>query len=161
MIAKGHCQAWILLAWCVDGAILSNTYTFYAGMGFQGQNVGTEIATEELCRTLTGFKEDAVTDSVKIWCGTFGSLETYTKNGITVTVPSHYYKVISYHDSYAGKDVLLTWWMPNDPTEKRSKLEDRMVSYPESVARLDFNPQVFSMGSSKVISNWLTSLKKC
>jgi hypothetical protein len=32
MIAKGHCQAWILLAWCADAAILSDTYTFNAGM---------------------------------------------------------------------------------------------------------------------------------
>jgi hypothetical protein len=141
MIAKGHCQAWILLAWCADGAILSDTYTFNAGMEFQGQNVGTEIATEELCRKLTGYKRDAITDSVKIWCGTFGSLQTYTKNGMTVTVPSHYYKVIAYHDNATGSDILLTYWMPNDPKEKKLKLKDRMITYPELVAKLGFNPQ--------------------
>jgi DNA/RNA endonuclease G (NUC1) len=103
MIAKGHCQAWILLAWSVDGAILSDTYTFNAAPEFQGQNVGTEIATEELCRKLTGFKGEAVTDSVKIWCGTSGSLQTYTGKGVTVTVPSHYYKVIAYHDLITGE----------------------------------------------------------
>jgi hypothetical protein len=37
MIAKGHCQAWILLAYDADGAILSDTYTFNAGMEFQGK----------------------------------------------------------------------------------------------------------------------------
>jgi len=111
MIAKGHCQAWILLAWSADAAILSNTYTFNAGMEFQGQNIGTEIATEELCRKLTGFKGDPITDSVKIWCGTSGSLRTYAINGVTITVPSHYYKVISYYDNHTGNDVLLTYWM--------------------------------------------------
>jgi hypothetical protein len=55
MIAKGHCQAWILMAWSTDAAILSNTYTFNAGMEYQGQNIGTELATEEFCRKLTGF----------------------------------------------------------------------------------------------------------
>jgi hypothetical protein len=73
MIARGHCQAWILLAWSADAAILSDTYTFNAAMEYQGQNIGTELATEELCRKLTGFKGSALTDSVKIWCGTFGS----------------------------------------------------------------------------------------
>jgi hypothetical protein len=141
MIAKGHCQAWILLAWCVDGAILSDTYTFNAGMEFQGQNVGTEIATEELCRKLTGYKGEAVTDSVKIWCGTYGNLQTYTNNGLTVTVPSHYYKVIAYHDQQTGKDILLTYWMPNSPTEKKNKLKDRMITYPELVTRIGFDPQ--------------------
>lgn len=141
MIAKGHCQAWILLAWCVDGAILSDTYTFNAAPEFQGQNVGTEIATEELCRKLTGYKGEALTDSVKIWCGTFGSLRTYTKKGITVTVPSHYYKVISYRDHATGNEVLLSWWMLNDPAETRSKLKYRMITYPELVSRLGFDPQ--------------------
>jgi hypothetical protein len=56
LLVKGHCQAWILLAYTADGAIFSNTYTFNAGLEFQGQNVGTEIATEERCRQLTGFK---------------------------------------------------------------------------------------------------------
>jgi hypothetical protein len=47
MIAKGHCQAWILMAWSADAAILSDTYTFNAAMEYQGQNIGTEIETEE------------------------------------------------------------------------------------------------------------------
>lgn len=141
MIAKGHCQAWILLAWSVDGAILSDTYTFNAAPEFQGQNVGTEIATEELCRKLTGFNGEAITDSVKIWCGTFGSLQTYTKKGVTFTVPSHYYKVIAYHDHTTGNDILRAWWMPNDPTEKKSKLKDRLITYPELVNRLGFDSQ--------------------
>jgi hypothetical protein len=41
-------------------------------MEFQEQNVGTEIATEELCCKLTGYEGEALTDSVKIWCGTYG-----------------------------------------------------------------------------------------
>ncbi|HEK22077.1 MAG TPA: hypothetical protein ENO28_16665 [Bacteroidetes bacterium] len=141
MIAKGHCQAWILLAWCADAAILSDTYTFNAGMEFQGQNVGTEIATEELCRKLTGYKGEALTDSVKIWCGTYGSLRTYTEKGLTITVPSHYYKVIAYHDQQTGNEILLTYWMPNDPAEKKNRLKDRMITYAELVARIGFDPR--------------------
>ena len=140
MIAKGHCQAWILLAWSADAAILSDTYTFNAAPEFQGQNVGTQIATEEICRKLTGYKTEAVTDSVKIWCGTFGTLQTYTKKGVTVTVPSHYYKVIAYHDHLNGGDVLQAWWLPNDPKEKKNKLKDRTISYPDLVTNLGFDP---------------------
>ncbi|WPU92809.1 hypothetical protein SNE25_26140 [Mucilaginibacter sabulilitoris] len=32
--------------------ILSDTYTFNAAMEYQGQNIGTELASEELCREL-------------------------------------------------------------------------------------------------------------
>lgn len=131
MIAKGHCQAWILLAYDADGAILSDTYTFNAGMEFQGQNIGTEIATEELCRKLT-----EQTDSVRIWCGTFGSQHTYTKNQVTVTVPSHYYKIIKYNNE------LFCYWMPNLPTEKRALLLQRVVSHEQLIANLGFDPMM-------------------
>jgi DNA/RNA non-specific endonuclease len=143
MIAKGHCQAWILLGWCGDGAILSDTYTFNAGMEYQGQNVGTEIATEELCRTLTGFKaEDGeeTTDSVKIWCGTFGSLHTYTAKNITVTVPTHYYKVIQYRDRHTHKVVTNCYWMPNDPSESKAQLPKRVVDRKTLTTNLGFDP---------------------
>lgn len=141
MIAKGHCQAWILMAWCTDAAILSDTYTFNAGMEFQGQNVGTEIATEELCRTLTGFKTAAVTDSVHIWCGTFGSQQVYTKGTISVTVPSHYYKIIRYRDLHTHEQVRLCYWMPNQPTEKKKFLYQRQVTHEILIANLGFDPE--------------------
>jgi hypothetical protein len=140
MIAKGHCQAWILMAWCADAAILSDTYTFNAGMEFQGQNVGTEIATEELCRNLTGAKGEAVTDSVRIWCGTFGSAQVYIAKGVSVTVPTHYYKVLSYHDLSSNKPVLLCYWMPNVATEKKDMLAQRAITYPALVQNLGFDP---------------------
>jgi hypothetical protein len=129
MIAKGHCQAWILLAWCGDAAILSDTYTFNAGMEFQGQNIGTEIATEELCRKLT-----ERTDSVRIWCGTFGSQRVFAKDKVAVTVPAFYYKIIQFDDR------LLCYWMPNQPSEKRALLPQRVVSHEELVAHLGFDP---------------------
>ena len=141
MIAKGHCQAWILLAWTADAAILSDTYTFNAGMEYQGQNVGTEIATEELCRKLTGFKSEAVTDSVKIWCGTFGSQNTYTKSGVQVTVPTHYYKIIQYYDPNVGGVIALCYWMPNLPDEKKANLKSCIVSYEELVKHLGYEPK--------------------
>ena len=134
MIAKGHCQAWILLAYDADGAILSNTYTFNAGMEYQGQNIGTELATEELCRKLTN-----ITDSVRIWCGTWGARQTYTKGNVSVTMPSHYYKIISYKKD--GSEVTLAYWMPNSPGEKRARLPQCLVTYEEIVQKLGFNPK--------------------
>ena len=140
MIAKGHCQPWILLAWCLDAALLSDTYTFNAGMEYQGQNIGTELATEELCRELTGFKVPAVTDSVKIWCGTFGSQASYSENGITIRVPEYYYKVIEYQNFNIGK-VTLCYWMPNNPDGKRNSLGNCMISYPDMLNHLGFDPK--------------------
>jgi DNA/RNA endonuclease G (NUC1) len=142
MVAKGHCQAWILMAWSADAAILSDTYTFNAGMEYQGQNIGTELATEEFCRKLTGFRGEALTDSVRIWCGTFGSKQTYTLNKkLAATVPSHYYKIIQYKDHNVGGDILLCYWMPNEPGEKRSLLTRRLISYPELVTKLGYKPK--------------------
>lgn len=141
MIAKGHCQAWILLAWSADAAILSDTYTFNAAMEYQGQNIGTEIETEELCRKLTGFRVAARTDSVRIWCGTFGRQQKVTLGKLTADIPSHYYKVIEYYDRLIGGVVTLCYWMPNLPTEKRSLLVRRMVSYDQLVRNLGFSPK--------------------
>ncbi|MFD0764483.1 DNA/RNA non-specific endonuclease [Mucilaginibacter lutimaris] len=140
MIAKGHCQPWILLSWSGDAAILSNTYTFNAGMEFQGQNVGTELATEELCRKLTGYRTSGVTDSVSIWCGTSGIQSTYSKDNITISVPANYYKIIKYYDHKAGGEVVQCFWMPNEATEKKSKLAERMVSHQELIGKLGFDP---------------------
>jgi hypothetical protein len=140
MIAKGHCQAWILLAYDTDGAILSDTYTFNAGMEYQGQNVGTEIATEEFCRKLTGYRGVAVTDSVRIWCGTFGSKQTYTKAKVTSTVPAYYYKIIQYKDTNTNTQVMQCYWLPNLPTEKRSLLPQRLVDHAVLISNLGFDP---------------------
>ena len=103
-------------------------------MEYQGQNIGTQIATEEFTRKLT-----EVTDSVRIWCGTWGSKQSYTKGKLTVTVPSHYYKVISYKEHW--KEIILTYWLPNEPSEKRSKLPERLISYDELVNKIGFDPR--------------------
>ncbi len=91
--------------------------------------MGNFTDLEELCRKLT-----EQTDSVRIWCGTFGSQRTYTKNNVTVTMPSHYYKIIQY------KNELLCYWLPNLPTEKGALLPQRQVSHEQLVADLGFDP---------------------
>lgn len=146
-IALGHCQAWILLAWCIDGAILSDTYTFNEGAEFQGQNIGTEIATENLCRTLVGSYRNnkknpvaAVTDSIHIWCGTYGSQGTYTDGKVTVTVPEYYWKIIKYHNKVTNTDVAQSWWMPNKVEEGQSLLPSREVTFQSLVQKLGFIP---------------------
>ena len=141
-IQKGHCQAWILMAWSIDAALLSNTYTFNAAMEYRGQNLGTQIETEEMCRTLTGNDgAPTLTDSVKIWCGTFGRKMSYRTKKVEITVPSHYYKVIEYRAKKTGKIVRLCYWMPNDPSEERTKLPERKVSYKKLINNLGFDPQ--------------------
>jgi DNA/RNA endonuclease G (NUC1) len=74
-------------------------------------------------------------------CGTFGNNQTYDLKTITNTVPTHYYKIIQYRDANVGGDIVLCYWMPNDPAEKRSKLNERLISYTELVAKLGFDPR--------------------
>jgi hypothetical protein len=140
MIAKGHCQPWILLAWCAEAAILSDTYTFNAAMEYQGQNIGTEIASEEFCRELTGYRKPMVTESVAIWCGTFGSQRVFTKNLTSVTMPAFYYKIIRYRDQASGSLIELCYWFPNQPDETRDRLAQRMITHERLVGNLGFDP---------------------
>jgi hypothetical protein len=140
MIARGHCQAWILLAWNPDAAILSDTYTFNAAMEYQGQNTGTEEATENLCRELTGWKSAAITDSIKIWCGTYGEQQKYVKGAVTDAVPAYYFKILQYNDRQKNKKVTLCYWMPNKPEERRDSLGLRSISLAGLVRHLGFNP---------------------
>ncbi|MDB5122442.1 MAG: hypothetical protein JWP94_571 [Mucilaginibacter sp.] len=105
MIAKGHCQAWIPLAWRTDAAILSDSYTFNAAMEYQGQNIGTELASEELCRELAGHGKPSVTDSVHIWCGTFGNQHVFVGGEVSDVLPAFYYKIIKYRDRVSGQQI--------------------------------------------------------
>lgn len=132
----GHCQAWILLAWCQDGAILSDTEDFNEGMEVQGQNIGTEIATEEHCRDLLQLGKTA---SVKIWCGTWGHQGTATDGKNTVVIPSHYWKIIQYTDS-SNKIITESWWMPNEVTETIALLPKRMSTPTEIIKNIGFDP---------------------
>ena len=142
MIAKGHCQAWILMAWCLDAAILSDTYTFNAGMEYQGQNVGTELATEEECRQLTGYKTTAVTDSVRIWCGTWGKQMVYSQMALAVTVPAFYYKIICYRDLTTKKQLMECYWMPNDPLQTKAMLPNCKIEFTKLMAKLGYDPTI-------------------
>jgi hypothetical protein len=141
-IQKGHCQAWILLAYSIDGAILSDTYTFNSAMEFRGQNLGTEIASEERCRTLTGFEgRPEITDKIQIWCGTFGSQRTFTTGRVTNTVPTHYYKILNYYDKVQHRQIEEVYWFPNQPGETGDQLMLRTKSYTELCALLHFKPK--------------------
>lgn len=141
-IQKGHCQAWILLAYTVDGAILSDTYTFNSGMEFRGQNLGTEIESEELCRNLTGYRGNPeTTDSLQIWCGTYGNQRIFTSGNIQHTVPSFYYKIISYYNKILNRQVEVCYWMPNSLDETRQMLNSRKKTYTELCALLGFSPK--------------------
>lgn len=128
-IAKGHCNAWILNAWCQDAAILSDTYTFNAACESQGQNVGTEIATENYTRQLLA------TQDVTVWVGTFGSQGTFTDGKITDTYPAYYWKIIKYGTT------TICYWMPNNKTENVATLPKRVVTYQQLVTNLGFDPE--------------------
>ncbi len=140
-IAYGHCQAWILLAYTVDGALLSDTYDFNEGFEYHGQNIGTEEETEDITRRLTGWKNNPVlADSVQIWCGTFGSQRTFSKGDLTVTVPSHYWKILKYYNKRDHQTVTRAWWMPNKVTEKRALLPQRTITLTDLKEKLGFDP---------------------
>lgn len=129
LIAKGHVNAWILNAWCADAAILSDTYTFNAACEDQSQNVGTEIATENITRKLLA------TNDVEIWGGTFGSQGTFTDGKITDTYPKYYWKIIKCNGTTT------CYWMPNLITEKQTMLPGRIVTYQQLVSNLGFDPE--------------------
>lgn len=128
-IALGHCQAWILLAYTQEGAIFSDTYDFNEGMEYQGQNVGTEIATENRCRSLV----DQVGE-IQIWCGTFGSQRVFNYDGLNVTMPAYYWKILKYGNT------IECYWMPNKPEEKQALLPQRVVTLQQLTKNLGFNP---------------------
>ena len=128
-IAKGHVECWILNAFSYDAAILSDTYTFNAALEEQRQNVGTEIATENLTRKLLE------TQDVEVWGGTYGSQGTFTDGKITDTYPSHYWKIIKYGT------IIRCWWMPNLPTETQTILPQREITEQQLIVNLGFDPR--------------------
>ncbi len=130
IIAKGHINAWILNAWCADAAILSDTYTFNAAAECQNQNVGTEIATENITRKLL------TTENVEIWGGTYGNEGTFTDGKITDVQPAIYWKIIKEAN---GKTTC--YWMPNLQTETQALLPKRIVDYATMVKNLGFDPE--------------------
>ena len=121
-LVYGHCIAWITLAWCEDAAIFSNTEGFNEGMEVQGQNIGTELATENICRKILS---QGMADSVFIWCGVFGSQKIYTDGKTLVVMPEYYWKVIDYFDKQKGEQVERCWIMPNKVTETQELLPQR------------------------------------
>lgn len=132
MIAKGHCEAWILNAFSFDSAILSNTYTFNAACENQKQNVGTEIATENITRLLLADHD------VEAWCGTFGNHGTFTAGKVTNTYPAFYWKVIRFD----GRTTC--YWMPNPIMESQDKLPQRTIPCPSLVKLLNLDTlQIF------------------
>ncbi|MFI5157684.1 MAG: hypothetical protein ACHQF4_02400 [Sphingobacteriales bacterium] len=123
-IAKGHVNCWIMNSFCADAAILSDTYTYNAGLECQGQNVGTEIATENIERKLVKLND------VEQYGGCFGS------QGIIdgETIPAYYWKII------ICNGVTTCYWLPNLQTETQAMLPKRVITIAQLVANLGFNP---------------------
>jgi hypothetical protein len=155
-IAYGHCgAAWVLLAWCQWGMVYSDVYDYNAAMEYQGQNVGTEIATEDRCRMLTGWggrsgEIVSETDRIDIWAGTWTDPAkllpnaktkptTYKVGDITVTVPDVYWKIMVYKGR-DGNAHLECYWMPNQPGETKDLISARMKPAQFLVQQLGFNP---------------------
>lgn len=127
-IAKGHCEAWILNAFSADSAILSDTYTFNAAAEDQGQNVGTEIATENLTRKLL------TSEDVNVWCGTFGDQGSFTDGTDTDCYPAFYWKMLQYGITRE------CFWMPNAKGQVMADMPKCVVSYGELCANLGWAP---------------------
>lgn len=133
-IAKGHCEAWVLNAFSADSAILSDTYTFNAAAEDQGQNVGTEIATEDLTRKLLE------TTDVCVWCGTWGSQGSFTDGKDTDCYPAFYWKILKY--KLNGNDVMECFWMPNEKGQVMADMEHCVVPFEEISVKLGFDPTI-------------------
>jgi hypothetical protein len=144
-IAYGHCgAAWILLAWCQWGMVYSDVYTYNAAMEYQGQNVGTEIATENYCRGLLGWSRSGeiapITAKIDVWGGCWGdSKVSYTVGGVTVHVPLVYWKVIRYTDM-GGVSHIESWWMPNKFDETADLISARTQSLQYISNIIGFDP---------------------
>jgi hypothetical protein len=145
--AYGHCGlAWILAARDQNGAIFSDTECFGEFLEWQGQNVGTMIATEDTTRqilgaTLNGKKYTAAIDHVDIWAGCVSNTDpknpskVFTKNGLSVTLPDAVWKIIK----IGNQNVC--YWMPNLNSEVKALLVKRHIAYADLVKRLGFDPQ--------------------
>lgn len=133
-IAKGHCEAWILNAFSADSAILSDTYTFNAAAEDQGQNVGTEIATENLTRKLL-----ATTD-VNVWCGTFGEQGSFTDGTDTDCYPAFYWKMLLYADPTSRVEIRECFWMPNAKGQVMGDMPNCVVTYELLCGNLGLDP---------------------
>lgn len=129
-IAKGHCEAWVLNAFSADSAILSDTYTFNAAAEDQGQNVGTEIATEELTRKLL------LSVDVNVWCGTFGEQGSFTDGIDTDCYPAFYWKILLY------KNNIECFWMPNSKGQILADMPKCVIIYEQLKINLGFDPLI-------------------
>lgn len=141
--AYGHCAlAWVLAARDQNGAIFSDTETFGEFMEWQGQNIGTMIASEDTTRlllgaTLKGVKHSAIVDHIDIWAGCVSSAtsKVYTINSVSVTVPDAVWKILKFGNQ------TVCYWMPNLNNEVAALLPKRHITYANLIAKLGFDPE--------------------
>lgn len=147
--AKGHYAAWILCAWAVDGALLSNTYDFNEGIENQGQNEGTELEVEYLTRALVGNQAAArrihysgsVYNRVDYWKGSWGTQQVFDAEGIHKNFSAVYWNLLQYGDQ------LVAYWFPNNISASRDAehykidVDNPSPDNPGLIQRLGFDPR--------------------
>jgi hypothetical protein len=147
--AKGHYAAWILCAWAVDGALLSDTYDFNEGIENQGQNEGTELEVEYLTRALVGNPSAAkrihysgpLYDRVDYWKGSWGTQEVFDVDGIHKNFSAVYWNLLQYGDH------LVAYWFPNNISASRGAdqyiidVDNPSPNKPGLIQRLGFDPR--------------------
>jgi hypothetical protein len=142
-VVYGHCGlSYVLAAWCEDGMLFSDCVDYNEGMEYQGQNIGTQIATEDTTRLLIGWDDPShtkvnVVDKVEIWAGCYAGKDakTYSYKGLTVTIPDVYWKILKFSNQ------TVCYWMPNLSTEVKSLLPKRHIKYEDLVKKLGFDPE--------------------
>jgi len=142
-VVYGHCGlCYVLAAWCPDGMFFSDAIDYNAAMEYQGQNIGTQIASEDTTRLLLGWVDKAkhkvtVVDTVQIWGGCYAgpNAKTVTFKGKTVTIPDEYWKIIKFGNQ------TVCYWMPNLVTENQILLSKRHITYANLVKNLGFDPE--------------------
>jgi hypothetical protein len=130
VIAKGHVASADDYSWSKGGMDTSMRYNFNVAMEFQSQNVGTQLGTEYMCRTMA-----RQYDSVKVWAGTWGSQGTVTDGKITANFPAVYWKVAAYNNE------VHCYWMPNnDKGAGQANYPKFEIPLKDITMKLGFNP---------------------
>lgn len=147
--AKGHYNAWILCAWTVDGALLSDTYDFNEGIENQGQNEGTELEVEYLTRALVGNRTAArrihytgpIYQRVDYWKGSWGTQKMFDTLGIRKNFSAVYWNLLQYGNH------LVAYWFPNNISASKNAdsyvidVDNSDPQKPGLIQRIGFDPR--------------------
>ena len=137
-VAEGHVASADDYSWSKGGMDTSMIHPFNLGMEWQGQNIGSELASENMCRD-TARKYGKVEN----WGGVNGIQGIHKFKGISIVYPKFYWKIMKWTDD-KNNAVIHCLWMPNNEMgDGQQDLFKRFeVPLTTLVQNLGFNPMV-------------------